>query len=774
MKVARKINRIRNKKEGIMKNNYIFISHSNKYDELVRNLCKDMENHGLDFRVGQHESTSGDELSTDTRLAIEQACAFIPVLGPDTIGSPQVLKETKYAIEVKDKVNNGYTVIPLILAGVKPIDLDKNFEQELFPTNIKIGNRGISEVVSKIIDVMGKQISDKRENTLFAGIESSLRQLSSGIREKIRQLGVFHGGGSISNVTNVLKLSEVERDLLVKQLIDINLAKPLDYGFLRFHPALCPYLLKELDSTTYDKCMARWSECMRQLSEFLYKQQSEDSKLADSLTLLELPNLIKSLEYVQSQAVPEVTLDRSTLLEQLIAHLDKPDILAKVKEIREKEERKSTEWNANRFDTLSEQVGKLLEIGNLPQALSVAQVLLDKCLKADERSYEGADYDTAMAYMLLGRVLRVGGASENALQSIDEAHKRFQKLSDQDNSETAGKMSSASLAKKGECLLDLGRLDESAKAYEESILVAEALKSEKHIAISKGQLGTVRLSQGRHEESLKAHNEAREIFECLGDQYMVAVAYQHMGEVHEKIGQFEEAELAFKQSLAITIQQKNLLEEAKNLGRLGSFYAKVGRSEEAVDFLRQAAEKYVEIKDMANEGRVRGNLTITLINLKRHNEARQEIQRAIECFKPYGHEVEPWRAWDKLHEIEMADNNHEAADNACKHAVQLYLTFRRDGGESNYPGGRLCALFKDAMDKQPPEEVSKQLSEVAKDTKIPAQGKLLVSKLQTILEGSREMELASDSNLDYIDAAEIMFLLENLGRQEGENGSNKG
>ena len=161
-----------------MKNNYIFISHSNKYDELVRNLCKDMENHGLDYLIGKHVSTSDDVLSSDTKQTIEQACAFIPVMGPDTIDSPQVLKETKYAIEVKDKVNNGYKVIPLILAGVKPIYLDKYFEKESFASNIQIGSGGISETVSKIIAVMGKQLSDKRESSLLDGIENSLRRLS--------------------------------------------------------------------------------------------------------------------------------------------------------------------------------------------------------------------------------------------------------------------------------------------------------------------------------------------------------------------------------------------------------------------------------------------------------------------------------------------------------------------------------------------------------------------------------------------------------------------
>ena len=675
-----------------MKNNRIFISHGKKYKPLVINLCKDIENQGLSTRADSHETAPDDELNSDIKQEIEQSGAFIAVIGPDTINSSQVLKETKYALEVNGKEGDDYKVIPLLLAGVKPAELSEQFGNEPVRTQILIGPGGINEAVSQIVTVLNKSLSDKREKALIAGIENSLKQLSPNIRQKIKPLGVFQEGGSISNITNVLQLNDAERDLLVSELREINLAKPMPYGFLHFHPSLCPYLLRELDETALDRSRGRWSECLRQLSEFLYKQQSVDSNLADELTLMELPNLIQSLEYVQTQEVPEVTLDRATLLEQLIAHLDKPDILAKVKAIQEEEKKKTSEWNSSRFETLRIQVEKYLEIENLPQALSVAQVLLDKCIKAGDISYEGADYDTAEAYIQLGRVLRMGGASENALQSINEALKRFEEIANQKSSEAAGIMASASLAKKGECLLDLDRLEEAAAAFQECIRIAEKFKSEKHMAIGKGQLGTVRLSQERYEDAIKAHDEAREIFEKLGDLNMVAVAYQQMGAVHEEIGQFEEAEQAFQKSLAISEQQNNLLDQAKNLGRLGSYYAKTGRSDEAVTFLQRSAEKYVEVNNMADEGRVRGNLSITLITLKRYEEARQEIQRAIECFKPYGHNVEPWRAWDKLREIEQADDNQEAAAQARGQAIQLYLAFRRDGGRRPESGRKIVYL----------------------------------------------------------------------------------
>ncbi|MGR3294306.1 MAG: tetratricopeptide repeat protein [Candidatus Scalindua sp.] len=747
-----------------MKSNYIFISHSTKDGEFVNALRKGLENEGLVIRTDSRESAPGDELENETKQAIEQARAFIVVIGSETINSLSVLKETKYALEVRNKGGDDYKVIPLIREGVEIAVLSTFFGKEPIGTKIQIGSGGISEAISLILVALGERLSEKQRRSLFDGIEYSLRQLSPEIREKIKPLGVFQGGSSISNITNVLKLNEAERDLLVSELMKIGLAEPMPYGFLRFHPVLCPYLYHELDEAVLDTSKARLAESLRQLSEFLYKQQSEDSQLADSLTLLELPNLIKSLEYVQAQAIPEITLDRAVILEQLTMQVDKPQTLAKVKTIMEEEEKKSVGWEHVRFEALSIQVEKLLDTDNFPQALSVAQILLDKCIKAGERVYEGADYDIAVANLLIGRVLRVGGAFEDALKSINAAHKGFRLLVGKADSNAVGNMVSASLARKGECLLDLGRLEESAAAYEESIHVAEELKSERHIAVGKGQLGTVRFSQGRYEDAIKAHNEAREIFENIGELNMAAVALQQQGVVFEEIGQFEEAEQAFQQSLAVNVQQKNSLDEARSLGRLGSLYAKMGRSEDAVTFLRRSAEKYTEINDMANEGRVRGNLTITLIMLNRYDEARQEIQRAIECFKPYGHHVEPWRAWDKLRDIELADGNQEAAALAREQAIQLYLVCRRDGGEDQSPGARLCALFVEAIEKQRPEEVKKQLDEVAADSDIPASGKLLISKLQEILAGSREVGLASDAGLDYTDAAEILFLLERLGR----------
>ena len=188
-----------------MKSNNIFISHSTKDGEFVNALRKSMENEGLGIRIDSRESAHGDELEYKTKQAIEQARAFIVVIGPETINSLSVLKETKYALEVRNKGGDDYKVIPLIREGVEIAVLSTFFGKEPIGTRIQIGSGGISEAISLILVALGERLSEKQRRSLFDGIEHSLRRLSPGILEKIKPLGVFHGGGSISNVTNVLE-----------------------------------------------------------------------------------------------------------------------------------------------------------------------------------------------------------------------------------------------------------------------------------------------------------------------------------------------------------------------------------------------------------------------------------------------------------------------------------------------------------------------------------------------------------------------------------------
>src|SRR4029079_9164429 len=110
-----------------------------------------------------------------------------------------------------------------------------------------------------------------------------------------------------------------------------------------------------------------------------------------------------------------------------------------------------------------------------------------------------------------------------------------------------------------------------------------------------------------------------------------------------------------------------------------------------------AARIHVRLKDSANEGRDHNNLAMTLIELYRYDEARQELQRAIECIRPYGHAIELWKTLSILEDLERATGHAEAAQAARRQASEIYLAYRRAGGVSQSLAAELFPLVIQAI-----------------------------------------------------------------------------
>ena len=625
-----------------------------------------------------------------------------------------------------------------------------------------IGEFGLSRTTGQLSDLMDRlhqKYPNERERSLFASLELSLDRLSPSLRSKINGLAPFQGGAHLFTLKEVLELDDEELASLIEQLHRYGLATPLDYGFIRFHPALCPYLRRQPDEQTLTHITARWAHSQHQLAGFLYEQQFEDAQLSATLTSLELPNLVHLLQRVQAGGDPEQTAALATRLEQLIAPLGRPHLLKRVVQIRQQEAEKLPDWSHTRFGSSIMEIDRLLESGNFSQALKNAQESLGRCLQEGEDAYSGAAYDTAYIYWELGRVLKMGGASQAALPHIDEARQRFQQLADRGDTDAA-RMASAALTERGDCLCNLGRFDEAAAAYEAGIEISQDLDDSRGMAVKKIQLGTVRMYQGRHDEALKAYEEARRIFTGLGEPASVAVSWHQTGMVYEEAGQYEPAEQAYQKALSIRVQYNIKADEAANLNQLGNLYKKMDRPEEAVAFYRQAADKYAAIQDTANEGRARNNIADTLIKLRRFDEARPEVERAIECKKPFGHAALPWTTYDILCDLEQAEGNGQAARQARDQAIDLYLAYRRDGGENHFPGGQLCAACRQAMGENHTAEMKNRLEQLGESADTSSSIKSLAAKLRAILDGDRDPRLAEDPALYYHDAAEIKIILE--------------
>ena len=556
------------------------------------------------------------------------------------------------------------------------------------------GVRNATERLGELMARLHERYPEDRERSLYASVELSLGRLPAGMRETIRPLGVFHGGGHLSAMALVLGF-DLKKPQLIQEiavsLVRVGLAAPLEYGYLRLDPALGPLLLSEMSEAEQIAARDRWAEAMAQLTEFLYEQRgSDDPKMTSGLTLLDLANLLGALEHLGATAPAELMVEVAARVESLLQQLGRPKALARASRVRESAAAGLGEWSHARFIAESEAVDRLLEGGRFREAIAAARAILERALADGESAYEGAAYDLAMARWSLGRALRMGGDATAGLAPLYQAQERFQTLADAGDRAAAG-MASATITETGACLANLGRLDEAASAFEEAIERQTKLGDRRSVAVTKGNLGIVRLLQRRYDEALAAHDEARQTFEQLDESPSVAIAWRQIGRVHKEAGQYDKAEKAYQASLLIQVQTGDRSSEAGTLNQLGNLYDAKGRLEEAVRFYQQAATIYRELKDLANEGGAYNNLADTLTQLGRHDDARRGILRAIECRESFGHASELWKTFAILAQIERAAGNTAAADAARQRAIDAYIAYRRDGGENLSGGARAAA-----------------------------------------------------------------------------------
>ncbi|MBP7963806.1 MAG: tetratricopeptide repeat protein [Caldilineaceae bacterium] len=633
----------------------------------------------------------------------------------------------------------------------------------------EVARQGVTATTANLHQLMADleaKYPGDRENSLFASVELSLRRLPAEMQEQVKNLAVFHGGGHVANLGMVMGVEPNEARAIVIALIEVGMADDMGYRYLRLDPALAPYLARSLDPVTLSALRARWTEAMIQLVGFLSQQRSGDAKLAAQLTLLELPNLLALLDHLGTElATGETTPDQIVAvaggIEQLLADLGRPTALARSVILREAAAAKLDGWSAAQLSAKRLDVERLLAQGDGRAALQAAQVLHQRAITAGEDAYGDAAYDVAFSHILLGRVLRHTGRATAALPLCEMAQTRFQDLADAGN-RAAARMASISIVDQGDCLTDMGRLDEAVAKYEEGMRRAEELDDQRQVAVSNSQLGTVRMLQERYAEALAAWDEARRIFhgqESTGE----ATAWHQMGLVHKRDQQWDAAERAYRQSLAINVQQGNRAGQANNLIAVGALYDTTNRFEEAVRFYRQAAAICVFLDDLRLEGMVCNNIANSLLKLDQLVEARQEIQRAIECKQPFGAAAMPWTSWDILHDIETASHRPDAAWSAWVQARDAYLAYRQQGGYAQTGGGKFVEDVVKLLQDDKQNEAVQLIGSVEKDTKMHSSLRKLAAGVRLAFSDAADPLLAEDSDMNYDHAAELLLLLERLG-----------
>jgi tetratricopeptide (TPR) repeat protein len=354
-------------------------------------------------------------------------------------------------------------------------------------------SRGVAATRASLVDLMAEmeqKFPGSREQSVFASVELSLRRLSVVNQERARVLGVFHGGVDVDMLAMMMQWEDADVTALADELIETGLATPNRYNHLTLNPALCPYLRGRMDAAEREALTARWVAAMHGYVWFLNQQENQNAEVTVTLTVLELPNLFVLLDLVQRAGDAEATIALTTSLYSLLSMLGKPRLLERVGQVRDTAAAAlGNAWNHARFEAAQTHIQQQLDGGRLREALDGAQQLLQRAQAAGERAYPGADYDLAWVCVLLARVLKTAGGAEQALPLLDEARQRFEAIARERPDAGAERMVSVCFTEQGDCLRDLGRLDEAAAAYEEAISRDEQRGADRDIAAAKSSLG---------------------------------------------------------------------------------------------------------------------------------------------------------------------------------------------------------------------------------------------------------------------------------------------
>ncbi len=133
----------------------LFISHSSKDDNFVRELRMALELHGQEGWIDSRELRGGDPLWPTIQKAIDDAIAYAVVVSPDALQSKWVGKELRHALDLqKQRGMDTFPVIPLSLNDTKLGVLEEFFGDEPIYIPMSSDAGGVEAAMNAILVAM--------------------------------------------------------------------------------------------------------------------------------------------------------------------------------------------------------------------------------------------------------------------------------------------------------------------------------------------------------------------------------------------------------------------------------------------------------------------------------------------------------------------------------------------------------------------------------------------------------------------------------------------
>ena len=138
----------------------LFISHSSKDDDFVRDLRFALADQGQDGWIDSRELRGGDPLWTEIQKAIEAATAYAVVVSTDSLQSKWVAKELQHAVNVREqRGKDKYRVIALSLNGTKLGAFEIFFDEEPIFIEVSSAAGGVEATMNRLLVAMGERFA---------------------------------------------------------------------------------------------------------------------------------------------------------------------------------------------------------------------------------------------------------------------------------------------------------------------------------------------------------------------------------------------------------------------------------------------------------------------------------------------------------------------------------------------------------------------------------------------------------------------------------------
>ena len=140
--------------------NKLFISHSSKDDEFVRELRWTLADLKQDAWIDSRELRAGDPLWTDIQKAIESSAAFAVIVSPNALQAKWVGKELRHALDVqRQRGKDEFPVFALSVDETKLGVLESIFDEEAVYISVSSAAGGVEAAMNPILVAMGKRLA---------------------------------------------------------------------------------------------------------------------------------------------------------------------------------------------------------------------------------------------------------------------------------------------------------------------------------------------------------------------------------------------------------------------------------------------------------------------------------------------------------------------------------------------------------------------------------------------------------------------------------------